>query len=323
MTEDVSLISKFYHYMDELIMIRRSTASVLQFNDATTVSMRSMIPHHEVRTVELTYTNEEAAESQWVHRLHARSVLHIDMRFFMLTSNSREFNDAFKKWKSGDPSQPNAADTFPHVMAPLRHLTIASCSLLLSRLDRMLRKVGRNTLVDDITLFRTKGLSAHHIVDLVRRQGDPPVRTGMEKLRFLLYGAPTLRYILHQIHHYVLPHTVTGKKNKILITEDVPLNAFFLECVCNLIYVEAGVLHAGLTDSERVNLVNRFNDPSDTLVVLIIMYQVSAQGVNLDKCCSRVIVATPAINAPSEIQAWSRVIRVSSLMELVFSFKPV
>ncbi len=44
-------------------MIRRSIAFVLQFNDVTTVSMRSMISHHEVRTVKLTYTNEKAAES--------------------------------------------------------------------------------------------------------------------------------------------------------------------------------------------------------------------------------------------------------------------
>lgn len=53
-------------------MIRRSTASILKINDHETVSMRSMIPSHEVRTVELTYQEEEAAESQWVHRAHAR-----------------------------------------------------------------------------------------------------------------------------------------------------------------------------------------------------------------------------------------------------------
>ncbi len=188
-------------------------------------------------------------------------------------------------------------------MISLRHLTIASCSLLLSRLDRMLRKVDRNTLIDDITLFRTKNLSAHHIVDLVRRQDDSSVRTDMKKLRFLLYEISTLRYILHQIHHYVLSHTIIEKKNKILIIEDVFLNAFFLKCVCNLIYVEVEILHADLIDSERMNLVNRFNDSFDTLIVFIIMYQIFAQNVNLDKCCFRMIVATSAINVFSKIQA--------------------
>ncbi len=142
MIEDVSLISKFYHYMNELIMIKRSIAFVLQFNDVTIVSMRFMIFHHEVRTVKLIYTNEKVAESQWIHKLHVRSIFHIDMRFFMLTFNFREFNDVFKKWKNDDFSQFNAVDTFSHVMTSLRYLTIASCSLLLSKLDRMLKKVS-------------------------------------------------------------------------------------------------------------------------------------------------------------------------------------
>lgn len=76
------------------------------------------------------------------------------------------------------------------------------------------------------------------------------------------------------------------------------MNSYFLEVVCKLIYVEAEVLHANLSDLERVNLVNRFNNPGDTLIVLIIIYQVSFQGVNLDNCCCRVVVAMSALNAP-------------------------
>lgn len=54
-------------------------------------------------------------------------------------------------------------------------------------------------------------------------------------------------------------------------------------------YVESAVLHAALSDAERIQLVARFNDPDDQLLVLIIMRAVSSQGVNLDKCCRRVI----------------------------------
>lgn len=78
-----------------------------------------------------------------------------------------------------------------------------------------------------------------------------------------------------------------------------------------MIYVKTEVLHADLNDSERIALVKRFNDSSNPLLVLVIMYQISAQWVNLDACCSRAIIATPATNAPSEIQAWSRIIRIS------------
>ena len=232
----------------------------------------------------------------------------------------REFVLAIKDWKGKKTEKPQitaikkaGADNFPHIIAPLRHLTLASASLLLSRLDRMLRKIGHNTLVNDINRFRAKGVTAHHIINLVKREGDSDVTTGSEKLKFLTYGSPTMKSILYQIHTYVLPHIVTEKPRKLLITEDVALKAFFWDSVCNFAYVETEVLHAGLTDLERVNLVKRFSDPKDSLLILIIMYQVSAQGVNLDRCCCRVLVATPAINTPSEIQAWSRVIRVCYL----------
>jgi hypothetical protein len=59
--------------MSELIMIKRSTSSVLLRNsEGDTTSMRSMMPIHEVKTVELSYLPEEEVEAQWVHRAHAR-----------------------------------------------------------------------------------------------------------------------------------------------------------------------------------------------------------------------------------------------------------
>lgn len=72
-TEDVAIISKYYRYMDKLVMIRRSTASTLTMNDeGETMSLRFAMPLHEVRIVELHWRDKEAAEAQWVHRAHAR-----------------------------------------------------------------------------------------------------------------------------------------------------------------------------------------------------------------------------------------------------------
>ncbi len=73
--------------------------------------------------------------------------------------------------------------------------------------------------------------------------------------------------------------------------------------MCNLIYVKAEVLHVDLIDSEKMNFVNKFNDSFDNLIVLIIMYQIFAQNVNLNKCCFRMIVVTSVINVFSKIQA--------------------
>lgn len=171
-------------------------------------------------------------------------------------------------------------------------------------------KVDSNSLVPQMAILRTKGFNAHHFVSLVKRRGDAETSTGREKLQFLAFGSPALRYILHQVRTYVLPQTAEGKTNKLLLLEDVPLSAQFWEMVLNFVYVETGVLHSKLSDGERIELVKRFNDAEDSLSILILMHSVSAQGMNLDACCCRVLVITNAINAPLEWQGWGRVIRV-------------
>ena len=73
LTADVSKISRYYHFMDELVSIRRSTASILKQNEeGDTTSMRSMMPKRQVRNADLEYTAEEAVEAQFLHRSHAR-----------------------------------------------------------------------------------------------------------------------------------------------------------------------------------------------------------------------------------------------------------
>ena len=108
----------------------------------------------------------------------------------------------------------------------------------------------------------------------------------------------------------MLPFSADERPRKLLLTEDIPLTAQFWELCVNFVYVECAVVHAGLSDTKRIDLVSRFNDPEDSLVVLVIMHSVSSQGVNLDKSCSRVIVVTNAPNAPLEWQSWGRIIRV-------------
>ena len=171
-----------------------------------------------------------------------------------------------------------------------------------------MRSVGYNTLVRDMQIFRAQGRTVDWIINMTAKEGDPSTETRLEKLRFLAEGSPTFRFILSQIRDYVLS---TGQKpNKLIITEDTPLTAWYWEVVLNFLYIETEVLHSGLTNPERWALVKKFNDEKSSLRILILMYNVGAQGINLDPCCPRVLVATAAINASLEIQAWGRVIRV-------------
>lgn len=56
---------QYYHFMNELLMIRRSTTSTLirDFKD-TTIFVASMISAHEIKIVELRYREEEVTEAQ-------------------------------------------------------------------------------------------------------------------------------------------------------------------------------------------------------------------------------------------------------------------
>ena len=202
---------------------------------------------------------------------------------------------------------------FPLITGSLRRLTICAASTLMERFNQTMHTLGRSALVEDMSNLRSRGFNANQTIDMVHQRGDVYPSNGFEKLRFLAKGSPALRFILYQVDTYMLPANIDGKPQKLLLTEDVPLCAQFWEMVLNMIYVETAVLHAGLSDPERVELVRRFNDPENGLLILIIMHSVSSQGVNLDRCCSRVLVVTNAVNAPLEYQSWGRLIRVFTL----------
>ena len=72
-TRDVSIISTYYHHLDELIAIRRSPASELVRNEkGEKVSLKSRMPKHVVKTVELPYDDDEELEAQCFHGVYAR-----------------------------------------------------------------------------------------------------------------------------------------------------------------------------------------------------------------------------------------------------------
>lgn len=178
-----------------------------------------------------------------------------------------------------------------------------------------MNELGRSTLVEDLDAFRGSEYGVDWFVQLVWRPGDIPITNRAELIRFLCYGSPKLRYILRQIRDHLL--SGEENKNKLLILEDVPVTPWFYELALQELHIPAATLHSGIRDPrERQKLIDEFNDPDSPLRVLIIMYNISAQGVNLDRAFSRVIVSIAAVNAALEIQGWGRVLRVSRVLVL-------
>lgn len=134
---------------------------------------------------------------------------------------------AFTKTSADGEKKTNS----PPVTASLRNLTVCAASTLLERFDRTMEKMNRNWLVDSMTALRNQGFNAKHFVDMVLRKGDPRPLTGQQKLTFLTFGSPALRYLLHQLHTYVLPAQHGEKPRKLLLTEDIPLSAEWWDIV--------------------------------------------------------------------------------------------
>lgn len=174
-----------------------------------------------------------------------------------------------------------------------------------------MRNRGLDTLVDDMRGYRANQHNVDWFISETRRPSDLglPIDTRANRLKYLCWGSPKLRLLLRQVRDVVL-----GQNTKLLITEDTPIVAWFFELVLQFLHVECYVMHADLSNQERQELVERFNDKNSTLKVLILMYNISAQGVNLHKAAYHAFVATGAINAGVEIQAWGRLIRVSHLL---------
>ena len=62
-TADVATIAQHYHYTDELLMIRRSSASRVPLDrDGNFLSMRDIMPTHDIKTMSLSYAEEGGAD---------------------------------------------------------------------------------------------------------------------------------------------------------------------------------------------------------------------------------------------------------------------
>jgi Helicase conserved C-terminal domain len=198
------------------------------------------------------------------------------------------------------------------VSKPLRRMNIASASLLLARFDKHLRLQGLDTLVSDLEGFRDQKIDVKWFMRQVFKKGDKrPMKERKAWFRQLVWGSPKLRYIIHEVVKHVV-----DRKEKVLIIEDTPYVAWFWELAIQFLHIDAAVLHSKLSAEDRETLISDFNDKDSNLKALIIMINMSAVGLNLDKACHIAIVASRGPNAALETQAWGRLIRVSIIQSV-------
>jgi hypothetical protein len=293
-------IARFFPLLDDLVCLRRSMASKIpiDFDSDQVYRLRESMEPYFFETLTCEFAPNEKADQQWLHRDASR-------RFIQkLRGNGK---DSSKKAFSGAGGK---KDAIVYPTAEMRELLLGTMSTKLRLFNAICKNLDTNTLVDTLQDQRDRGFDSFRFVQFLSLQlklATPTTALGY--LQFLTEGSPLLRSILYLVLHqdrFLQPR----RNGKLLITEDVPLNAMFLEWALNLIGVETALFHAGLTQGERFDLQAEFEDPKKSLTVLIILYDVGGVGLNLWADCHTVIMATAAKNEGAEKQGAGRVIRV-------------
>ena len=112
------------------------------------------------------------------------------------------------------------------VFGALRAMTMEATASKTTAFDRVQRSKKREALAPAITELRRSNFFAWHFLRSVLFREDPVLRTAGDRLEYLLTGSPKGRYFVNYRQK-----NVNQKGGKILVTEDVPVSAFFLEKV--------------------------------------------------------------------------------------------
>jgi hypothetical protein len=138
---------------------------------------------------------------------------------------------------------------------PLRNLSIACFSTKLALLDRVMLSVGQNTYVKQLQKWRDDGFSAYAFYQLVRGEGDElRPQTAEQVIECLVQGSPALRLIMDHILQakIVEPLNPEGRTHqKLLAGNSIPLCAWMIDIVLQLLLVDARVFHSQLTNHVR------------------------------------------------------------------------
>lgn len=117
--------------------------------------------------------------------------------------------------------------------------------------------------------------------------GRWPMDTKRERMEPLCFGAPTLRYLYKTILRdaFATSNDASQRRPKLLVMEATVLVAWWYEIVWRYALVNVKIMHAGLNQQKRTKLTNEFLDIKSDLQVLVIMYDVPAQGLNWHTVC--------------------------------------
>ncbi|KAH0288518.1 hypothetical protein KCU62_g5009, partial [Aureobasidium sp. EXF-3399] len=294
----------------ETVMIRRSASSELPVTTGEPIKLRDMFKKIVRKTVSVSRIGEDELEYQIWHKQAAC-----------------DFTEKLKGRKAevapppGQPTPVAAPAPFSMPMGPLRKLSLANFSTKMARLDATMESLNGNTHVATLQKWREAGKEAEFLVELTRGAGEKKPETAAEMAKCLAKGSPTMSLVCREVLAARILDPVDPQKykqhQKLLIGEATPVNAYWIMSTLRALCIDARILHAGLSNKAKAEMVDLFNDPKSSLKVLIMMYDVGAYGLNLHEACNRILITSIARSFALEEQLCGRTNRITSIFNTI------
>lgn len=149
--------------MNCLLIIKQISFSILRVNNKKMICLHAMISFHEIKIVEIDYSNEKKIEIQWIYKLHARLILFkLIWNFSLLILKFKQFNLAFVNWKKKKYFSAvviNESKKISFVIALFRLFNIANKFLILNRINRLFKRVKKIFWLKIFSFFVLKKFS--------------------------------------------------------------------------------------------------------------------------------------------------------------------
>ncbi|KAI1284077.1 P-loop containing nucleoside triphosphate hydrolase protein [Xylaria sp. FL0933] len=300
-THDIDLTRQYLKHFEKLAMLRRSPSSHIyaDWKRTSPRSLEGLFPNVGNYTVDIS--PGEAYEQDYQR-------VHIDLLIRYL--------EGLKSWgkvvsKQGKRLKKEEEAAKVPIMNSIRLLQIASSSLDVYDLNTIVSEAGHSTLSTKVSEMREKGVNFLRLAQFLVLPTETKPETHIGWMKIATRNSPILRYILQYINENILVRKENGQIKKLLIIEHNPMLAFYYEMVLQFLGFECRCMHAQLSQEERQELIDSFNnDDNESCQILIQMYTVGFAGTNLHKSCSQVLVAAQSHSLQVQWQAIHRVIRV-------------
>ncbi|THY35395.1 hypothetical protein D6D01_01353 [Aureobasidium pullulans] len=133
---------------------------------------------------------------------------------------------------------------------------------------------------------------------MTRGPGESNASSASELAQALVKRGPSIRLVLREILDgkglEALDWDRYKRHQKLMIREQTPTSAWMLRAVLRCLKIDAWVMHSGLFNKARDDIVRLANKPRSTFKCLVMMFDMGGTGLVIHHANDRVVITSIA-----------------------------